>query len=296
MKPLAAVLVLFLCACASIDTPGEAAREAPRAIPLGESYTLHSRTLNEDREINVWIPPGYAESESRHTVLYLIDGGVDQDFPHIAGLSQLGALSWTYEPLIIVGVKTGVRLAELTPPASGARYRQAFPQAGGSSTFRDFLRNEVIPFIEARYRAGDRRAVMGESLAGLFVIDTFLAEPSLFDDYVAVSPSLWWDDRNFARTAPERLRAHAPSDRRIYMSIAQEGGTMREGVAMVRAAIAAAPDKATLNFVHRSDETHATTFHPAALDALRWLYALPQLDYGPAPWWMTEGASPPAPE
>src|SRR3546814_7762981 len=62
-------------------------------------------------------------------------------------------------------------LTELTPAPEDARYRAAFPESGGSLHFRKFLETEVIPFIEARYRTGERRAVMGESLAGLFVID-----------------------------------------------------------------------------------------------------------------------------
>lgn len=292
MKQLFVALALFAAACAS--APEASAPQNGAAIQLGTSYTLHSQVLGEDREINVWTPAGYAEDDARHTVLYLIDGGLDQDFPHIAGLGQLGAVSWTYEQLIIVGVKTGTRIAELTPPSTDARYTSAFPNAGGSARFREYLRTEVIPFIEARYRTGERRAIIGESLAGLFVVDTLVNEPALFNDYIAVSPSLWWDDRNFARTAAQRIAASDIQQRRLYLSIADEGGTMSDGVDLVRAAADAAPDdRLALRFVSRAPETHATTFHPAALDALRWLYAAPPYDYGPAPWWMTEGASPP---
>jgi predicted alpha/beta superfamily hydrolase len=280
-------------ACA---TPPETAAPGDGApVQLATSYTLHSQVLGEDREINVWTPPGYAAGDARHTVLYLIDGGLEQDFPHIAGLGQLGAVSYTYEQLIIVGVKTGTRIAELTPPATDARYQSAFANAGGAARFRDYLRAEVIPFIEARYRAGERRAIIGESLAGLFVIDTLASEPALFNDYIAVSPSLWWDDRIYARAAAQRIGADTTPGRRLYLSLADEGGTMLDGVNLVRAAADAAPDeRLALRFADRSaGETHATTFHPAALDALRWLYAAPPYDYGPAPWWMTEGASPP---
>lgn len=295
MKRFAALIALFAAACASAPSSAQPAADAPRSIELAQSYTLHSTTLGEDREVNVWVPAGYAGGESRHTVLYLIDGGIDQDFPHIAGLGQLGAVSYTYEALIIVGVRTHTRIAELTPPPRDARYTQAFPNAGGAARFRAFIRDEVIPFVESRYRTNGRRAVIGESLAGLFVVDTLVSEPALFNDYIAVSPSLWWDDRAFARSAGARLSASDVTGRRVFLSIAEEGGTMREGVDTVRAALDAAPDeRVTLMFSDRPDETHATTFHPAALDALRWLYAAPPYDYGPAPWWMTDGASPPA--
>lgn len=293
MKRLLAALTLFAAACAT--APEAPVQSEGRAVQLATSYTLHSNVLGEDREINVWTPPGYAEGDQRHTVLYLVDGGLDQDFPHIAGLGQLGAVSYTYDQLIIVGVKTGTRIAELTPPTSDARYTGAFPNAGGAARFRDYLRTEVIPFIEARYRTGERRAIIGESLAGLFVVGALASEPTLFNDYIAVSPSLWWDDRVYARAAANRIATNTTSGRRLYLSLANEGGTMLDGVNIIRAAAdAAADDRLTLRFADRSaGETHATTFHPAALDALRWLYAAPPYDYGPAPWWMTEGASPP---
>lgn len=285
---LAAAFALLVSACA---TPPAAESGTP--IQIGVTHRLHSQVLGDDREINVWTPPGYAAGDARHSVLYLIDGALDQDFGHIAGLGQLGALSATYDSLIVVGVQTRTRIHELTPAPSDPRYVSAFPQAGGSAQFRQFLRVEVIPYVEARYRVSPRRALIGESLAGLFVVDTFLNEPTLFSDYIAVSPSLWWDDRALARQAPLLLNAYGASDRRLYLSIADEGGTMRDGVERMRAALGAAPERVTLRFVDRAPgESHATTFHPAALDALRWLYAAPPYDYGPTPWWLIEGASP----
>lgn len=288
MRLLAATV--FALVAAYVTAP---AAQTPRSVELAQSYTLQSATLGEAREINVWTPPGYAESTDRYTVLYLIDGGVDQDFPHIAGLGQLGAVSGTYQSLIIVGVRTRTRLAELTPATTDARYRQVFPQAGQSARFREFLRTEVIAFVEGRYRTGERRAVIGESLAGLFVVDTLLNEPTLFNDYIAVSPSLWWDDRAFARTASARLAAGNTQGRRLFMSIANEDGTMRDGFNIVQRALETSRHRLSVQITDRPHETHATTFHPAALDALRWLYALPPIDYGPTPWWLTEGASPP---
>jgi len=265
-----------------------------RQIVLGETHVLQSRVMGDDRQINVWLPPSHGEADRRFNVVYVLDGALDQDFIHIAGLGQLGALSWTYEQLIIVGVQTRTRIAELTPPATDARYQSAFPNAGGSAQFRRFLAEEVIPFVEHRYQTGQRRALMGESLAGLFVIDTLLSEPALFNDYVAISPSLWWDDRRFASNAPTMLARHVASGRRLYLAVANEGGTMQDGVNRLRAAITAAPRGVSMLYSDRSAmETHATILHPAALDALRWLYPMPPYA-GETPWYMIEGASPAA--
>lgn len=288
-------LCALLCACATTnDVPAQSALP----IILGQSHTLHSQILGDAREINIWTPPDYATSTNRYTVLYVLDGGIDQDFPHIAGLGQLGALSWTYEKLIIVGVRTNARRHELTPPIRlEPRLQAELPEAGGAPDFRRYLQSEVIPFVEASYRAGPRRAVMGESLAGLFEVDTFFEQPTLFNDYIAISPSLWWDNRALAMSAAQRLAGLPASDIRLYLTIGNEGGATQTGMEYLVAALGRArEDTVNFNFVDRREtETHATIYHGAALHALRWLYGAPEPEYGPTPWcFLDEADRPPA--
>lgn len=289
------VLCALVCACASV---GEPQAQEPAPIILGQTYQLHSSVLNETREINVWTPPDYTESTDRYTVVYLIDGGVDQDFPHIAGLGQLGALSWTYQKLIIVGVRTNARRHELTPPiVREPRLAVELPEAGGAPQFRDYLERDVIPFIESHYRAGPRRAILGESLAGLFVVDAFIEQPLLFQDYIAVSPSLWWDNKALALSSAARLAGRPASDARLYLTIANEGAATQTGMDALVAALRTAPaNSVTWRYVDRSaSETHATILHGAALDAFRWLYGMPEGNYGPTPWYyLNEADRPPA--
>jgi len=271
--------------------PGQSVIGTP--IQAGTSFTLHSTVLSDDREINIWIPPDYAESGISYPVLYLLDGGQNQDFQHIAGLAQLGSLSWTFGPLIVVGVQTENRRAELTARPTDARYLAAFPESGGADRFRRFLETEVMPFVEGRFRTGGRRAVMGESLAGLFVVDTLLTQPSLFDDYVAISPSLWWDDRRPLRHADARLTQGEAMGRRLYIAMADEGGTMQDGTDILRRALADVPQaKIAWRYSDRSAiATHATVYHGAAEEALRWLFPAPPYNAGPAPWYMIQGAA-----
>jgi len=278
---------------AQVVTPPAVAEGRP--IQSGMSYTLRSDVLADERQINVWLPPDYARSEASYTVLYLLDGALEQDFHHIAGLAQLGSLSWTYGPLILVGVQTKDRRAELTPQASDPRYLHAFPQNGGAERFRRFLETEVLPFVEDRFRAGPRRALMGESLGGLFVVDTLLDQPSLFHDYVAISPSLSWDDRLPLNDAASRLRAAEGTGRRLYLAVADEGGTMQQGVDQLRQALGdSGAETIEWRYSDRSSiATHATVYHGAAEEALRWLYPAPPYDPGPTPWYMIPGATPP---
>jgi predicted alpha/beta superfamily hydrolase len=276
---------------AAASQPASAIAGVP--IAAGTSYTLHSRVLGDDREVNVWLPPDYEKSKARYSVVYVVDGARDQDFPHIAGLGQLGALSGTYESLVIVGVQTRNRQHELTFQPHDARYLRAFPQGGGADDFRRFLSEEVLPFVDTHFRTGPKRALMGESLAGLFVVDTFLKTPSAFDDYIAVSPSLWWDDRALTRDARVLLAKHDASPRRLYLTLGDEGGITRHAMDELTAALKAQKASGWMFVDRAASETHATIYHGAALDAFRHFYALPPYPMGPAPWWNTEGASPP---
>ncbi|WP_157677966.1 alpha/beta hydrolase [Brevundimonas diminuta] len=297
--------LLLIAAAASLATGGSPVMvqaqaepptpEAPSApIIIGTSWSLSSRILGDTRQINVWTPTVQASRDRRYTVLYVLDGALDQDFQHVAGLAQLGDLSWTFEPLIVVGVQTRNRRAELTPAASDARYITAFPEAGGAARFRRFLQEEVIPFVEARYPASGRRAIAGESLAGLFVIDTLLGAPQLFDDYFAISPSLWWDDGKLAHDTAARINNLDLSKERVWLAMADEGGTMQMAVNVFRnAASSAVAQPFDLQYDDRSaQETHATIYHAALLEGLRAFYGMPNEALQTQPWYMTPGGRP----
>jgi predicted alpha/beta superfamily hydrolase len=277
-----ALLALLAVGAPAAGAPPTPAVPAGRPIQTAVSYELASAILADTRQINIWVPPDYERSQVRYPVLYLLDGALDQDFHHIAGLAQLASLSWTFGPFIVVGVQTKGRTSELTPTATDPRYLAAFPESGGAERFRRFLQEEVIPFIEQRLRAGPRRALMGESLAGLFVVDTLLRQPELFQDFVAISPSLWWDDRRFVRSAAAQLDPQRLRGRRLYLAVADEGGTMQSGVDLLRAAAAREAPALSVRYSDRSGfATHATVYHGAAEDALRWLYPAPPHNPGP---------------
>ncbi|WOI54032.1 alpha/beta hydrolase [Parvularcula sp. LCG005] len=280
--------LLLLAACLQLSFSAGAAAQTATPISFGETIPLSSEAYAQPHDINVWLPPSYSDGDKEYNVLYVMDGGVDQDYPHIAGLGQLASISGQYEEFIVVGVRTNARQTELTTPPQNRRYRKLAKDPGGAETFRTFIAEDVIPMIEARYRAGGRKAVIGESLAGFFVMDTFLNHPDVFDDYISVSPSLWWDDRRLAEAADEALATHDFTGKRLYVTMADEGGTMQAGLDTILADLAAAElDGLTYTYVDRREtEHHSTIYHPAALDALRWLYGVEHEPYTGARWWI----------
>src|ERR1041384_4177921 len=184
------------------------AAQKPRPLVVGETFTITSRILNEKRRINVYRPPGYAKPGSAPLpVLYMPDGGITEDFLHIAGLVQVSVGNETMRPFLLVGIEDTERRRDLTGPTENDEDKKIAPRVGGSALFRRFIRDELMPQIKRRYRTTNETAIVGESLAGLFVVESFLLEPELFDTYIAFDPSLWWNNQKLSGDAGKLLRA-----------------------------------------------------------------------------------------
>jgi predicted alpha/beta superfamily hydrolase len=266
------VIVRLLVALLVVSIPLPAlAQTAGKPIVIGQSHTLPSVTMDAPRTINVWLPPGYAEGTQRYPVLYVLDGGVEQDFHHITGLAQLGTIVGTTRDMIVVGIATVDRRNELAfPVATDPKLKADYPTAGQSERFRRFIADEVKPWVTKNYRTSGENALIGESLAGLFVIETMLRAPGLFDTHIAISPSLWWDNEALVKAAPALLpRARG----RLWLTVANEQGM---GVAPFAELLKdSAPAGLVWTYAPRPDETHATIYHAAALAAIRQLYPQP---------------------
>lgn len=270
-------LLFALVGLMAFAAPAAAQTPVPTPIVIGQSFALPSATYGGTREINVWLPPGYEQSGQTYPVLYLLDGGVTwQDFHHISGLAQLGTVNGATRDVIVVGIASVDRRNELALPTENAELIARYPTQGQSARFRQFLTDEVLPFVEARYRTNGETALMGESLAGLFVVETFLKEPQIFDGYVAVSPSLWWDGGRLAQQAGAHLRDHSNDPRTLILTIGDEGGEMQAAMDILVGNLRDfAMPGVTWTYEPRPTESHATIYHGAALDAFRRLYALP---------------------
>jgi uncharacterized protein len=241
----------------------------PDPVPVHDSFTIASRALGETRLVNVHTPTGYAASPgARFPTLYMPDGGLDEDFPHVVhtvdSLIALGRI----RPVIVVGVPNTERRRDLTGPTRVASDSAIAPRVGGSAAFRGFLGDELIPAVRARYRTTDERAIVGESLAGLFVVETLLVDPALFEHYVALDPSVWWNGGALVDSASARLAAADPARRTLYLasSSVQE---ITSGTARLAAALRAArPRGLVWVYSPRPDLTHATIFRGVGPSAL----------------------------
>ncbi|MDQ6738340.1 MAG: alpha/beta hydrolase-fold protein [Gemmatimonadota bacterium] len=240
-------------------------------VPAHDSLTIGSVALHEARPINVHLPADYrAGDTTRFPVLYMPDGGMDEDFPHVVktvdSLTSLSAI----RPVIIVGIPNTERRRDLTGPTRVSRDSAVAPHVGGSAAFRRFVEHELVPAIDTRYRTTHERTIIGESLAGLFIVETFLRDPGTFDHYIAFDPSLWWNHGALVDSASVLLRRgameHAPHAT-LYIAASSDDIDGNTGK-LADVLHAAALPRVALIYVARTELTHPTIFLGLAPSAL----------------------------
>ena len=278
MKRFRIFAALFVSFASPAPAQSRTGNASPAAAPLviGETFTIASKSLGELRRINVYAPPGYAESrDARLPVLYMPDGGMAEDFLHVAGLIQVSVGNGTMRPFLLVGIENTERRRDMTGPTEIADDRKIAPRVGGSAAFRAFIRDELMPRVKERYRTTSETAIVGESLAGLFVVETFFREPELFDTYIAIDPSLWWNGGKLVDEAGDRLRAWPAMRETLHLASSDE-----RGIADPVQRLAAVLEQGAfpgLRWHHDPlpQEKHSTIYHPAALRAFRLVFAPP---------------------
>ena len=175
-------------------------------VPEHEEFTMDSAATSESRNINVYLPPDYLTSETNYPVLYMPDGGIKEDFPHVANTIALLIQNGEIAPLILVGVENTNRGLDMTCQTEVDYDLKAIPTNGGSSAFRKFFGSELRPEIEERYRCNGETALVGESLAGLFVVETLssIAISRLIRRCCGTKPA--WSIRPRTRFLVNRIR------------------------------------------------------------------------------------------
>ncbi|MGO4720829.1 alpha/beta hydrolase [Stenotrophomonas sp. 2MCAF14_2] len=272
------VLSLLLSAVSAAPLmAAEPTAQTAAASPLviGETFTIQSKALGETRRINVYRPqPWGLDPKTPLPVLYMPDGGIGEDFLHVAGLVQVLTGNGSMRPFLLVGIENTERRRDMTGPSRDPEDQKIAPRIGGSAAYRDFLRDELMPQIRQRYATTDERALIGESLAGLFVIETLLQEPAMFNSYIALDPSLWWNHGALLSGAGKQVPSVARSGARLFLASSGQP-ELAASSARLAALLQQASPATLVKYQPLPEETHATIYHPAALQGLRTLFPVP---------------------
>ncbi|MFK7001071.1 alpha/beta hydrolase [Flavobacterium oreochromis] len=253
----------------------------PKTFNLGIVEEITSNILNEKRILNIYLPQGYNNQES-YPVIYVLDGSADEDFIHIAGLVQYFTFPWIERipKSIVVGIANKDRKRDFTSTPNQQVIRDRYPTSGGSEKFMAFIENELQPFLNKNYKTTNEKTIIGQSLGGLLATEILFKKPYLFDKYIIISPSLWWNDGELLKQNPEILNENFQQGKSIYIGVGKEGlspifdnHVMEVDANILFDKIKYGKSKTVkVIFDYLPEEDHATVTHPAAFNAFKLLY------------------------
>ncbi|HEU4718716.1 MAG TPA: alpha/beta hydrolase-fold protein [Bacteroidia bacterium] len=260
-----------------------APQDGGKPLVIGEVQELLSAELGEKRTLNIYLPQSYAQNDTaKYPVIYLLDGGMDEDFLHIAGLVQFSSFPWVARvpESIVVGIVNTDRKRDFTFPTTIEEDRKKYPTAGHSDKFIAFLEKELQPFIEKKYRTTASKTIIGESLGGLLATEILLKKPALFNKYIIVSPSLWWDNGSLLKQESDIFTENFTQQTDVYIGVGKEGLTPGDPPHVMEVDANQLADRLKNSksksldvcFDYLPQEDHATVMHQAVLDAFRMLY------------------------
>ena len=243
---------------------------AAARLPVLQERVIDSAVLGEKRDLVIYLPEGYQNSQERYPVLYLTDGDIQG--AHTAGTIDYLAKFEQMPQMIVVGI--------VNPPETRARDLTVTPaekqnpnQLENADRFLGFVEQEVIPFVKQQYRTLDYQALSGTSHGGQFAINALVKRPGLFNAVIATSPSLYWNNQQLLGLAEQALKSDQLQGR-LYVSIANEESTMTQPYQRFVDLLARYPsDKLTVESQTISDETHNTTVLQGQYAALKYLFS-----------------------
>lgn len=248
---------------------------------LGSIETVHSKILGEDRVLNIYVPEDYNE-KLKYPVIYLLDGSADEDFIHVVGIVQFNTFSWINRipKSIVVGIANKQRKYDFTSPSNRVGDQKLIPKNGGSAQFIAFIEKELQPYVEKHYSTDHTRTIIGQSLGGLLATEILFTKPELFDKYVIISPSLWWQDGALLKGQPQILKNSFTQHLAIYIGVGKEGSIdgstthiMEHDAKLLYQKIKLGHSGTVkVNFNYLPEENHATVTHQAIFNAFRTLY------------------------
>jgi len=241
-------------------------------LSIGEKIEFHSEILNENRILNIYLPNGYSkDSLKTYPIIYLLDGSLDEDFIHISGLVQFGSFSWInmIPESIVVGISNIDRKRDFTYPTNNEKDKIDFPTTGKSEDFINFIEKELQPVIEKNYNTDSITTLIGQSLGGLLATEILFKKPDLFDNYIIVSPSLWWDDESLLKYTPTLYT----SKKSIFIGFGKEGQIMeRTAKELYDKLKLLKNENTTLNFEFFENQNHGDALHLAVYTAFEKIF------------------------
>jgi len=247
-------LVIFLL-------PGFSAfAQKDNRITIGFTDTVYSKILNEKRRILVHIPNN--DRTKHYPVLYILDG--DDHFQSAVAIDE--QLSGPLPEMIIIGITNTDRERDLTPthiqPDQMVNAGDA-TRSGGGENFLTFMEKELVPYVDSHYPTTSYRVFSGHSLGGLTVMNAFFNHTNLFNSYIAIDPSLWWDNQNWIKKYEAEFPNRSFNNKSLFVAIANNIPVGLDTISVMN-------DKSEMSLIPRAVLPFVAALRSARPPGLRW--------------------------
>lgn len=253
----------------------------------GFEETLPSKIMGQERKVWIHIPNSNGgnkiKDKGHYPVIYLLDGS--ENFNTVVSITEHMSESSLCPPMIVVGILPSNRVSDLTIGTD----KELPGIVGKGEKFMSFIEKELIPYIDATYPTTTYKTFIGHSLGGLTVMNTFLHQPDLFNSYVSLDGSLWWDNQKIVKEAKTILPGQNYKGKTLFMAMANR---MERGVdtlsvqkdtsgatALIRSNLELIKDlskniKNQLHFKYKyyEDDNHPSVRLIGEYDALRFIF------------------------
>ncbi|MEP0265082.1 alpha/beta hydrolase-fold protein [Dokdonia sp.] len=277
-------IILFITAFLSIHfyATAQFSQNEEKQIVVGAVDSLFSEILNEQRELWVHLPEKI-EDGKKYPVIYVLDA--PDHFYAVTGILKL-LERWNLPKSIVVGIPNTDRNRDFTPTNVPFQRGHKSETSGGAPNFIKFIENELKPYVKSKYPTDTMSTVIGHSTGGLFVLYAYMHHPEVFDNYLAIDPSLWWDKEKLVNQSKEIFNRSTRQNKSLYVAVANSTGIdttkvrrlKSEPTEMLRANLhfhdILVKNKGQLDFTwdYQGDEDHGSVVLPGMYNGLRSLF------------------------
>jgi predicted alpha/beta superfamily hydrolase len=237
-----------------------------------EGYTvkkdsIQSSILKQNRKLSIFLPEGYDAPGAKFPVIYVLDG--DGRCQHIVPTARFLFLNKKMPKAIVVSVINVDRNHDFLPTAI-----QNVPTGGGADNFIQFFKNELIPYIDKNFKTEHFNVLVGHSFGGVFAIHTLLNDPDLFDSYISIDPSCWYDNQLLVKKAQTAFLTPQKNWKKTIFITGRSGQGMKEMAIsdMEKQLTASAPKDLNWKVAAYDDEDHGSVTFKSTYDGLRFIF------------------------
>ncbi len=151
-------------------------------INVGFKKSIESKVLNENRKLIINLPKDYNTTDKTYPVIYRLDGDLDLFIETVSVINRLIYSEELIPEMIVVMIENTNRNRDMMPTNTGF-----FKAEPGAENFKEFIENELVPYINSTYRTTNEKLICGQSLSAIFTLYYFLTSPDSFDSFIACS-------------------------------------------------------------------------------------------------------------